>query len=287
MDPKTGLVLEGGAMRGLFSAAVTDVFTEQGILLDGMTGVSAGATFGCNYLSNQPRRALRYCIRYRLDPRFCSVASLLFTGDMFSAEFCYHTLPEKLDPVDSAAFIERGAPFYIVCTDVESGQPVYHRCKSLAGTELEWIRASASMPLASRIVRVGGHALLDGGVSDSIPLKFMQQSGFRKNVVVLTQPRSYRKQPNSVMPLIRAVYRRYPALIRAMERRHLMYNEQLREVAAAEKAGTAFVIRPPQALAIGHTSHNAAKLRAVYAVGRKTALDVLPALREYLGLPQK
>ena len=287
MDPKTGLVLEGGAMRGLFSAAVTDVFMEQGILLDGMTGVSAGATFGCNYLSNQPRRALRYCIRYRLDPRFCSVASLLFSGDMFGAEFCYHTLPEKLDPVDSAAFIERGVPFYIVCTDVESGQPVYHRCKSLAGTELEWIRASASMPLASRIVRVGGHALLDGGVSDSIPLKFMQQSGFRKNVVVLTQPRSYRKQPNSVMPLIRAVYRRYPALIRAMERRHLMYNEQLREVAAAEKAGTAFVIRPPQALAIGHTSHSAAKLRAVYAVGRKTALDVLPALREYLGLPQQ
>lgn len=279
---KTGLVLEGGAMRGIFTAAVTDVLLENNIRLDGVAAVSAGATFGCNYISNQPRRALRYCIKYRLDPRFCSVLSLICTGDLFGAEFCYHTLPEKLDPFDNRRFVQSGIPFYIVTTDVETGKAVYHRCPVLREEELEWVRASASMPLASRIVRVGGHALLDGGITDSIPLQFMQQQGYARNVVVLTQPYGYQKPENSAMPAVRLMYHAYPKLVHAMARRHHVYNEQLQQVAAAEKAGTAFVIRPPRTLPVGHVTHSAARLREVYAIGRKTALKALPKLREFL-----
>ena len=282
MKEKTGLVMEGGAMRGLFTAAVNDVLMEEGIRLDGAIGVSAGATFGCNYVTNQPRRALRYCIKYRMDPRFCSIPSLLLTGDMYGAEFCYHTLPDKLDPVDHQAFLESGIPFYAVCTDIETGEPVYHLCRSLSGFELEWIRASASMPLASQIVRVSGRALLDGGITDSIPLRYFEEIGYKRNVVILTQPKSYRKQPNSLMPLIRMRYRAYPALIHAMARRHMVYNDQLRDVRRAEKAGRAFVIRPPYKLPVSHNSHSAAKLREVYAIGRETALKALPALRKFL-----
>ena len=282
MNEKTGLVLEGGAMRGMFTGAVLDVLMDENIRLDGMIGVSAGATFGCNYVTHQPRRVLRYCLKYRRDPRFCSVLSLLLTGDMFGAKFCYHTLPDKLDPVDHKTFESCGIPYHIVCTDVETGEAVYHRCKTLSGRELEWVRASASMPLASRIVRVGGRAMLDGGITDSIPLGYFRSLGYTKNVVVLTQPMGYQKSPNSMMPLVRRVYRAYPALIRAMEQRHTVYNEQLREVLAAEKRGEVFVIRPPRSLPIRHTTHSAEKLRETYAIGRKAALKALPALKEFL-----
>ena len=282
MNEKTGLVLEGGAMRGLFTGAVLDVLMDEGIRLDGMIGVSAGATFGCNYVTHQPRRVLRYCLKYRWDPRFCSVLSLLLTGDMYGAKFCYHTLPEKLDPVDHKTFERSGIPFTVVCTDAETGEAVYHRCKTIRGRELEWVRASASMPLASRIVRVGGRAMLDGGVTDSIPLAYFQQQGYRRNVVVLTHPLGYQKPANAMMPLIRTVYRAYPALVDAMARRHEVYNAQLRYLLEAEQRGEVFVIRPPKPLPIRHTAHSVEKLRETYAIGRKTAVKALPALKRFL-----
>ncbi|MBR5722365.1 MAG: patatin family protein, partial [Oscillospiraceae bacterium] len=164
MKQKLGLVMEGGAMRGLFTAGVIDVFMEEGIRADGVIGVSAGATFGCNYVTQQKGRPLRYCTRFCRDPRFCSTASLLLTGDMFGAEFCYHTIPEVLDPIDNDAFLKSGIPFYIVCTDVNTGKAVYHQCKDMRSREeLEWVRAGASMPLCSRIVKAGKYELLDGG----------------------------------------------------------------------------------------------------------------------------
>lgn len=287
MKQKLGLVMEGGAMRGLFTAGVLDVFLDEGITVDGAIGVSAGATFGCNFLTKQKGRALRYCLRYVKDPRFCSVPSLLLTGDMFGAEFCYHTIPEQLDPIDNDAFHQGGVPFYIACTDVRTGRAVYHQCRDLLDREeLEWVRACASMPLASRIVRAGQYDMLDGGISDSIPLKYFEYKGYQRNIVILTQPADYRKEPNSMMPLVRRVYRNYPNLIRAMERRHVIYNKQLDHVREAEENGSAFVIRPPQKLPVSHITHDPEKLRAVYRIGRETALSVLPALREYLAALQ-
>lgn len=283
MKQKTGLVMEGGAMRGLFTAGIIDVLMEQEIEADGVIGISAGATFGCNYLTKQIGRPLRYCVRFAKDPRFCSVSSLLTTGDMFGAKFCYETIPLELDIIDNDTFVKQNVPFYVAATDVHTGRAVYHQCKDvISPAELDWIRASASMPLASQIVHAGDYELLDGGIADSIPLKYMEYKGYARNIVILTQPLGYLKQPNSTMPLVRTVYRDYPALIRAMERRHIVYNRQLEYIAAAEAEGRAFVIRPPRRLPVSHITHSAERMREVYAIGRQTALTVLPALRTFL-----
>ncbi|MCQ2408699.1 MAG: patatin family protein [Oscillospiraceae bacterium] len=283
MKQKIGLVMEGGAMRGLFTAAIIDVLMEQEIQADGVIGISAGATFGCNYLTKQIGRPLRYCVRFAKDPRFCSVSSLLTTGDMFGAKFCYETIPLELDIIDNDTFVRQKVPFYVAATDVHTGKAVYHQCKDLTSpAELDWIRASASMPLAAQIVRAGDYELLDGGVADSIPLKYMEYKGYARNIVILTQPLSYLKQPNSSMPLARKVYRKYPGLLRAMERRHIVYNRQLEYIAEAEAEGRAFVIRPPRKLPVGHITHSAERMREIYAIGRQTALNVLPALRRFI-----
>lgn len=269
---KKGLVLEGGAMRGLFSAGVVDRLMEENIKLDGLIGVSAGACFGCNYKSQQIGRALRYNLDYCNDKRYCSVHSLIKTGDMYGADFCYHELPEKLDIFDKEAFEANTTEFYLVCTDVETGKPVYHKMDKVKYDELEWMRASASMPLVSRIVEVDGKKMLDGGVSDSIPLKFWQSIGYEKNIVVLTQPRSYRKKKNSLMPLIKVALHKYPNLVDAMARRHEMYNETLDYIWNEEKKGNILVLCPDDNLPIKRTSHDKAELNQVYDMG-KTVFD--------------
>ena len=265
---KTGLVLEGGAMRGLFSAGVIDRLMEENIKLDGLIGVSAGACFGCNYKSEQIGRALRYNLDYCNDKRYCSFSSLVKTGDMYGADFCYHELPEKLDIFDKEAFEANPMEFYLVCTDVETGEPVYHKMDKVTYDELEWMRASASMPLVSRIVEVGGKKMLDGGVSDSIPLKFWQSIGYEKNIVVLTQPYFYRKKKNILMPFIKAALRKYPCLVDAMARRHEMYNETLDYIWNEEQKGNVLVLCPDDNLPIKRTEHDKAVLKQVYDMGR-------------------
>lgn len=279
---KTGLILEGGGMRGLFTAGVIDVMMENGIEYHGMVGVSAGACFGCNYKSRQIGRALRYNLAYCRDWRYCSMKSLIKTGDLFGAEFCYETIPQQLDPFDYDAFRENPMEFYVVCTDVESGAAVYPRLVHAREDEMHLMRASASMPLVSRIVEVGGRKLLDGGAADSIPLKFFQEQGYDRNVVVLTQPRDYVKGPNKLMPVIRRVLRRYPRMIRTMENRHNVYNETTAYVRRQEQAGRCFVICPDRKLDVGRVEHDPEKLRAAYEQGRAAMTARIDALKAYL-----
>lgn len=282
---KYGLVMEGGAMRGLFTAGVTDVLMENGIAFDSSVGVSAGACFGCNYKSNQHGRAIRYNLRFRNEKRYCSWSSLLRTGDMFGAEFCYYTIPEKLDLFDTKTYESSPMTFYVVGTDINTGKAVYHNCRTARGNDIEWIRASASMPLVSRIVRIEGREFLDGGISDSIPLRFMESIGCGRNVVILTQPRGYVKTPSRSLGLVKLRYgRKYPELVRAYAERPNMYNDELRYIDAAEKAGRAFVIAPPEKLPIGHVEHDMDKLLEVYRIGRNAAREKLPELRSFMGL---
>lgn len=281
---KYGLVMEGGAMRGLFTAGVTDVLMENEIEFDSAAGVSAGACFGCNYKSRQRGRAVRYNLRFCRDHRYCSVRSLLFTGDMFGAEFCYHTIPDKLDLFDYKTFAENPMDFFLVATDVETGKPVYFRMKKADRNELEWMRASASMPFVSRIVNINGRKLLDGGISDSIPLGFLERQGCGKNVVILTQPRDYVKKPASLSSAMKLFYRKYPELINACQSRHKMYNEELEYIRSAEAAGRAFIIAPPEKLPIGHVEHDPDKLLEIYRTGRKTALLKLEELMKFMNI---
>lgn len=278
----TGLVLEGGAMRGLFTAGVLDVWMEYGIVFDGAIGVSAGAVFGCSYQSGQIGRTLRYNLRFCNDWRYCSIRSLLLTGDLYGAKFCYWTLPMELDIFDYEAYAANPRPFYVVCTDVETGEAVYRLCRRADGDDREWFRASASMPLVSRAVEVSGRKLLDGGIVDSVPIRYFESIGYGRNVVVLTQPEDFVKTPSKGLPLLRHVLRKYPKVAEAMERRHEVYNETSAYIHQQEKAGAAFVIRPPKALDVSRTERDPAKLQAAYDLGREEALRRLDELKAFL-----
>ena len=265
---KRGLVLEGGAMRGLFTAGIIDVMMEAGVEPDGLIGVSAGAAFGCNYRSRQPGRAVRYNKRFAHDKRYCSWQSWLKTGDLYNAEFGYHIIPTQYDIFDDKAFEENPMVFYVVCTDVETGEAVYKQLTEATPLAYDWIRASASMPLASKVVELEGRKVLDGGVADSIPLQYFERIGYERNVVILTQPNGYVKEHNKLMPLMRIALRKYPKMIEAMDKRHLMYNKELVYVYEAETAGRALVIRPDEKLSIGHISHDPEEMQHIYDIGR-------------------
>ena len=264
---KTGLVLEGGAMRGLFTAGVLDVLYQAGIRFDGIIGVSAGAVFGCNYKSGQPGRVLRYNKRFCRNWRYCSWRSWLLTGDLFGADFCYHELPEKLDIFDGDAYRKNPAEFYVVCTDVHTGRAEYVSLPEADEDCLEWMRASASMPLVSRIVRVGGGEYLDGAVADSIPLKFFEDAGFRKNVVILTQPAGFVKRPSRGMGILKLLLRKYPAFAETLARRHEVYNAEVAYVEAQADAGNVLLIRPDEPLPIGRLCHDPELLQKTYDIG--------------------
>ena len=266
---KKGLVLEGGAMRGLFTAGIIDVMMEAGVEPDGLIGVSAGAAFGCNYKSKQPGRAIRYNTRFAKEARYSGLKSFLTTGDYFNAQFGYHIVPYQYDLFDVAVFEQNPMEFIVVCTDVLTGQAVYHKMDRVDFDELEWLRASASMPLASKVVEVDGRKLLDGGVADSIPLAYFESIGYDRNVVILTQPEGYMKQRTKLMPLMRIGLRRYPEMIQAMDRRYLMYNRELEFVRQAEREGRCLVIRPDEKLPIGHISHDLEEMKRVYQIGRE------------------
>ena len=280
----TGLVLEGGAMRGLFSAGVMDIMLEHGITFDGMIGVSAGAAFGCNYKSKQVGRVLRYNTKYCKDPRYCSVLSLLLTGNLYGAKFCYYTIPGKLDIFDKETFENNPMDFHVVTTNIETGKPAYESFSKYNKRCVEWIRASASLPLVSKIVKIDGYKLLDGGLSDSIPVKYFQSIGYDKNVVVLTQPEGFVKEVNKQLKYIKKVYRKYPEFINTIANRHNVYNETLEYIRQQEAEGKLFVIRPPEKISVKGVGDDAETITKAYNMGRDTALKCIDELKEFLGV---
>ena len=279
---RNALIMEGGAMRGMFTCGVLDVFMEEGIAFDAACGVSAGAVFSCNYKSGQIGRAIRYNKKYAKDARYCSIRSLIKTGDLFGADFCYREIPDKLDIFDRKAFSENPMPFYVGATDVLTGKSLFHNCENCDEEDMLWMRASASMPLLSRIVEVDGHSLLDGGISDPIPYKYMESLGYNRNIIILTQPQNYKKRKGRSVPIIKLMMKKYPAIISAMEKRHEVYSTQLKEIKEREEKGEALVIRPPKSLGIGRTEKNAQKLERVYQEGRIEAQKRIEEIKEFL-----
>lgn len=279
---KTGLILEGGAMRGMFTAGVIDIFMENGIEFDGAIGVSAGAAFGCNYKSRQIGRVIRYNKRFAKDPRFCSLRSLIKTGDLFGAEFCYHTIPDTIDIFDTQAYIDNPMDFYVVVTDIETGKAVYVNSEQAGDDSLEFFRASASMPIVSRPVEIRGKKYLDGGIADSVPLQYFESIGFEHNVIILTQPEGYIKKPSSAAKLMKYMLKGYPMVAKAMENRHNEYNETLALISEREKSGDAVVIRPDAPLEIGRIEHNPDVMQRVYEQGRAVAEKRIEEIKNFL-----
>lgn len=281
-ENKIGLVLEGGGHRGIYTAAILDVFAENKVLVDAVMGVSAGCVHGASFLSGQKGRSLRYTTKYCDNPNYMGIRSLLTTGNFFNEDFCYYKLPDTLDPFDNDAFDKNLTQFFAVCTDVKTGKAIYHECETLKGDKIKWLQASASMPLVSKIIKIDDELLLDGGIADSIPIQKMQEMGFKKNIVILTQEKGYTKKANSLLPIIKRVYKKYPDLIKAVENRHIIYNQQLEYLDEQERLGKVIVIRPSEKPIAGRTEKDKEKIIATYNLGKKDALSMLEKIIEYI-----
>ena len=281
MKKNKGLVLEGGGFRGMYTCGVIDVFMENHIDFDQVVGVSAGAAFGCNIKSRQIGRALRYNKRFCRDPRYSGLKSFIKTGDLYNKEFAYGIVPTILDPFDTKTFKENPLRFTLVCTDIHTGKPIYHEIENGDAIDIEWIRASSSIPIVSKPVKLDGYELLDGGVSDSIPVDWMLERSC-KTVVVLTRDKSYRKKPMKYINLLKKAFKEYPKLQKALENRHIVYNETLDRIEQLEREGRIFVIRPSKPIACAMIEKDPNHLQEIYNIGRKDALNCLNDLKEYL-----
>ena len=279
---KNGLILEGGGLRGLFTAGILDSWMDHDLHFDGIIGVSAGALFGCNFKSRQKGRALRYNVRLKDDPRYMSLRSFIKTGNYIGGEFAYHVVPTEIDPFDDATFCQDPTPFFVVATDVDTGLPVYHQIEHVDYEGLEWMRATGSLPIVSTPVELEGRRYLDGGVSDSIPLKHFQQQGYERNVIILTRPRGYLKKPSNMPWLYRLACRKYPKIADAMIRRHEMYNQEIEYILEQEKLGNVLLVFPDENLNIGRTEMNEEKMRAIHQAGLEKGTETIEKIKEFL-----
>ena len=279
---KTGIVLEGGAMRGLFSACVLDVLMKNKIKFDAGIGVSAGICFGANYKSNQIGRTIRYNTHYAGDKRMASWSSWFKTGDLYGADFCYRVIPEQLDVFDTNAFKKNPMDFWCVATDIETGQPVYHKLSDGGKADLEWIRASSSIPVFARPVEIDNRKYWDGGVSDSIPVRFFEKLGFDRIVVLLTQPYTYRKEKSFIQPIVDALLHKYPQVLKDLKTRYKDYNKTLEHIYKLQKEDKLFVIQPPAPLKIGTIEKDPHQMKKVYEIGVCEGEHQLAALQTYL-----
>lgn len=283
-DIKLGLVLEGGGMRGIYTAGILDEFLLNGVKVDGMVGVSAGILHGISYVSGQVGRNIRYTLKYRSNPRFMSMKSYLKTGNICETEFCYHEIPEKLYPFDYDKFAEKAAemPVFAGCSNVETGQAEYIRIMDLRTDDIDAIRASASLPMVSEIVEYRGLKLQDGGNCDSIPVEFMMKQGFARNIVVLTRPEGYVKKDSKATRIMKLMYKDYPEYIEAAENRSIMYNGTLRLVDELEASGDAFVIKPSRDLSVGRAEKDTDKIKRMYKLGRFDAQNCMSELKQFI-----
>lgn len=278
---QAGLVLEGGGMKGIYTAGILDAFLEKGLWFSSIYGVSAGAVHLCNYLSKQKGRGLEVCVDHLGKPDYCSVRSLLTTGDLFNVEMSYHKIPEKLNPYDYETFYQYEGKAYAVITNIVTGQPEYLRLKDMK-KDIEAVRASASLPLVSRNVPINGKLYLDGGISDAIPLQKSILDGNRKNVVILTKEEGYIRQPSSHLGLIKLRYMKYPKVYDLMKYRHVRYNDTLAFIEAQKKNGQAFVIRPKQKSDVGRIEKDTDKIKKLYQEGYEDGIRVFPDVLAYL-----
>ncbi len=278
---RTGLVLEGGAMRGMYTAAVLDVFLDENIVFDSVVGVSAGALFGVNLLSGQKGRVIRYNKKYNHDRSYMGLIPLLKEGNIVSTEYAYHRVPEQLDPFDAEAYKKSETDFYAVITNVKTGLPEYPKITDVF-RQMDTLRASGSIPFISRPVEIDGQYYLDGGISDSIPYQFLQnQLGCSKPVVILTRDLEYRKKPMSPK-LVHLFAKKMPAIEKKLLVRHELYNQTVQKLRELEQRGEVFIIRPSEPIEIGRMEKDPEKLQAVYDLGIRDAQAAITALKNYL-----
>ncbi len=280
---KIGIVLEGGAMRGMYTAGVLDILMDLDLKVTDMIGVSAGVLFGVNYPSRQKGRAIRYNKKYIRDKRYTSFHSLITTGNIINKDFAFYKVPFRLDVFDEKAYEKSGIRFYATVTNVKTGKAEYIKVENVR-KEMEVLRASSAMPYVSKMVEWSGNQYLDGGIADSIPVKACQKLGCDKIILILTRPITYRKAKTTRLAkrLNKMLYRNYPNLIKALNQRNQNYNRQVESIIKMEKRGELFVIRPSKPIQIKRIEKDINKLQEVYDLGIHDAKHCVTELQKYL-----
>ncbi|MBO5143506.1 MAG: patatin-like phospholipase family protein [Clostridia bacterium] len=277
---KVGLVLEGGGMRGMYTAGVLDIFMENNIEVDGIVGVSAGVLFGVNYISKQKGRVIRYNKRFVKDKRYMGIGSLIKTGNIVNKEFAYYEVPFKLDIFDEKEFEKSSTEMYATLTNVETGLPEYVKVTNVF-KQMEVLRATAAMPFVSKIVEIDGNKYLDGGIADSIPIEKIKQMNFDKIIVVLTRPIEYRKKKANEFAA-KCFYKKYPNLVKVINNRYQNYNDSVKKIIDYENKKEIFVIRPSKTINIKRMENDENKLQEMYDLGVKDCKGKLEELKKYL-----
>lgn len=280
---KVCLILEGGAMRGMYTAGVLDVLMDNNINIDGIVGTSAGALFGVNFFSEQKGRVIRYSKRFCKDIRYISKTSLLFTGNIVNKNFAYYKVTNKYDIFDNDKFIKNNKEYYVTMTNVETGCTEYKKITNPL-KEMEYLRATSAIPLASKFVIIDNKKYLDGGISDSIPINKGIELGYDKIIVVLTQPLDYRKEElkSNRIKLIKSKYKNYPNLINTMINRHNNYNNTVEQIIKLERNKEIFVIRPSEKIDVNIIERDKEKLQNIYDLGTKDAIQDIKKLKLFL-----
>lgn len=279
---QAGLILEGGGMKGIYTAGVLDFFMDKEILFSDCYGVSAGACHLCNYMSGQRGRSLRISVNYLDMKQYCGAWSLLRTGDLFGVDMSYSLIPNYLDPYDYDAAAKYEGKAFAVATDIRTGKPVYLPIRDVR-KDITAVRASSSLPLVSRNVEIDGKLYLDGGISDPIPVRQSMRDGNRKNVVIMTKEEGFVREPaGAQLALIRARYLRYPKVYELMRERHLSYNATVKYIEEKQQKGELFVIRPKQKSEVGRIEKDKEKMTALYEEGYLDAQECYAELLAYL-----
>lgn len=280
----TGLVLEGGGMRGLFTAGILDFFLDKKLHLPYVIGVSAGACHAASYISRQWGRNSRVNIGYIQDPRYLSYRNLIKTKSLFGMDFVFNEIPNHLEPFDYETFYQSEQSYFIGTTDCVTGEPIYFDAKkSTPDLILKVLMASSSLPFVSPTVEIEGKVLLDGGIVDPIPVRKSMEDGNTKQVIILTRNKDYRKKPFKLKWLANRFYSKYPEFTKAMLKRHEVYNGTLEFIEELENSGKAFVIRPSEPLMVGRMEKNPVKLTELYKLGYRDAESSFEKLRQFLG----
>ena len=278
---EAGLVVEGGGMRGVYTAGVLDYFMEKNLYFDDCYGVSAGACHISSYVSKQIGRSIKVTLDYINDKRYCSVNSLIKTGDMFGVEMLYDLIPNKLELYDYDTFNKFKGNFYSVVTNCKTGKAEYIKIKDMK-KDIIAVRASSSLPLLSRIVEINGKEYLDGGITDSIPIKKSIKDGHKKNVVILTRDKTYRKSKPKFLSLLKLKYKKYPNLVKAIENRYKIYNETLDFLEEEKAKNKVFIIQPKLPVKISRIEKDKDKLKELYDQGYEDAKELYEDLMKFL-----
>ena len=278
----TSLILEGGGMRGVYSAGVLDLLLDKNIDIKYCIGVSAGACNCVSYISKQRKRNYRVNINYINDKRYLSFRNLIKTGSAFGMDMLFNIIPNELDPFDHETFKSSGTKFFVGVTNCETGLPEFYNIKDLNEDGYDSLKASISLPLVAKIIDYDNKKFLDGGIAAPIPIKKAIDDGIEKHVVILTQHKGYKKSKTKIMPIIKRKYKEHSGLIDAMENRYKVYNETLEMLDKLEEEGKCFIIRPSSPLKVSRFERDKSKLEEIYNKGYEDAKALSEDLIKFL-----